>query len=304
MSSDNPSISIIIPVYNDSERLSKCLEAIHQQEFSGSYEVIVVDNGSEDFSHVERMVHSYPGMVCLQELKTGSYAARNLGIRESKGDVLAFTDSDCIPFSGWLHQGKSFLESNTDVALLAGKVEVFFHDEKNPTSTELYEKVFAFQQETSVERGEAATANLLVRRNVFDEIGLFESNTYSGGDYEFSRKATTSGFKLKYGGSVKVFHPARSRLSDYRHKLKRVHGGAYVLRSKNPRMASRFSLKSMLKNSMPPVEGIMRTLEVRTDHDLSGWDVARIIYVLFHNKYYSFFYRLFLMIGNDKKLVR
>ena len=89
-----PFVTVIIPFYNDLDRLRECLICVFLQTYPHDcYEVIVVDNGSdEDFSPLQNKFHD---LELLYEYRPGSYAARNTGIRYSKGEVLAFTDSDC-----------------------------------------------------------------------------------------------------------------------------------------------------------------------------------------------------------------
>lgn len=92
--------SVIVPVFNTSRYIDRCMMALQEQDYPNSdYEVIAIDNGSTDDSR-ERLGR-YPVTV-VREAKRGSYAARNAGIRQASGELLAFTDSDCAPRPGWL----------------------------------------------------------------------------------------------------------------------------------------------------------------------------------------------------------
>lgn len=93
-------ISVVVPVFNGAGTLGACLEALHRQKLpSDQFEVIVVDDGSEDGSaSIARMFD-----VCLVvNNHAGESAARNAGIWESKGKWVAFTDADCVPTRKWL----------------------------------------------------------------------------------------------------------------------------------------------------------------------------------------------------------
>ncbi len=93
-----PFVSVIIPVYNDAGRLRICLAALHKQTYdSDRYEIIVIDNGSDPSPVMDNLKVEFDNVVYDQELTPGSYAARNKGITIAKGDVIAFTDADCIP---------------------------------------------------------------------------------------------------------------------------------------------------------------------------------------------------------------
>ncbi|NNK32927.1 MAG: glycosyltransferase family 2 protein [Xanthomonadales bacterium] len=93
-------ISIIVPVYNTSKYVDRCMTALLEQDYPrDDYEIIAVDNGSSDDSR--QRLGRYP-VIVIDEPRRGSYAARNAGVRVSSGRLLAFTDSDCAPRPDWL----------------------------------------------------------------------------------------------------------------------------------------------------------------------------------------------------------
>ncbi|MBO1348747.1 MAG: glycosyltransferase family 2 protein [Hormoscilla sp. GUM202] len=97
-------VSVIIPVYNDAEPLRTCLECLENQTYpKESYEVIVVDNASQ--SDTASVVNEFSQAMITYEKKPGSYAARNKGISVAKGEIIAFTDADCIPAADWIEKG-------------------------------------------------------------------------------------------------------------------------------------------------------------------------------------------------------
>ncbi|MEI6085158.1 MAG: glycosyltransferase family 2 protein [Verrucomicrobiota bacterium] len=99
----NPSLSVVIPVYNGGRDLERCLAAVLSQTYGGdNYEVIVVDNGSTDDSVA--IARRHPQVTLLTESERGPYAARNRGIAAARGAVIAFTDPDCIPNRDWIEQ--------------------------------------------------------------------------------------------------------------------------------------------------------------------------------------------------------
>ena len=96
-----PFVSVVIPVYNDSVRLKTCLQALEAQTYPKEvYEVIVVDNGSDE--SIEPVVAEFPQARASYETHPGSYAARNKGVSISRGEVLAFTDLDDILAPDWI----------------------------------------------------------------------------------------------------------------------------------------------------------------------------------------------------------
>jgi len=110
-----PLVSVIIPVYNDAERLQTCLAKLALQTYS-AYEVMVVDNGSRDLLTVQNIVAAYPFAQLLTESIPGSYAARNCGIAQAQGDILAFTDATVCRISIGLSRASSRLKPTLTAA--------------------------------------------------------------------------------------------------------------------------------------------------------------------------------------------
>jgi glycosyltransferase involved in cell wall biosynthesis len=110
-------ISVIVPVYNTAPCLERVVAALLAQDFPRDhYELIFVDNGSNDGG--PDILASYPEISLLHEPERGSYAARNRGIRRARGEILAFTDSDCFPQPGWLRSiDSAFRQASTQVLL-------------------------------------------------------------------------------------------------------------------------------------------------------------------------------------------
>jgi len=221
--SGNLPASVIIPVYNDGARLARCLQALAIQSLgAGRFEAIVVDNGSHDSPEV--IVADFPFARFLAEALPGSYNARNAGAAVARGTCLAFTDSDCRPDRDWLANAVDYLDSNPEVSAIGGCIEL--DRTSTPSAAELYERVYAFRQERYVgQHGFAATANLVVRRNVFEEVGPFDGARKSGGDLEWGQRLAAAGHVMRYVPQVVVHHPARSALRELVRKRRRTAGG-------------------------------------------------------------------------------
>lgn len=224
-----PFVSVIVPTYHDWDRLGLCLQALLKQSYlRNSFEVIVVNN---DLGDIPPKLNLPPNFKLICEEKRGSYAARNAGIRVSKGEILAFTDSDCIPGEHWISHGVKALESGA--FRIGGKIELFYQDAKL-SAAEVYEKAFAFQQFAYVqEYSSAATANMMTHRYVFDVVGMFNESMFSGGDFEWGLRSQNLGFDILYCPEVLVFHPARKTLSEIIKKKRRTYGGAFLFSKKN-----------------------------------------------------------------------
>jgi len=219
-------ISVVIPVFNDA-RLGTCLEALSRQTLpSDQFEVIVVDNGSEE--PPQAIVDRYPFAQLASESTPGSYAARNRGLVLATGDVLAFTDSDCIPSADWLTAGLRAVEAAGSLVVVGGHINVFAADRQRPKVVEFYDIAMAFDQERSIQLSHlVVTANLLAPRAAFDRVGPFNQQLLSGGDGEWCHRAAEMGIPILYCPEAVVDHPARATLTELIRKRRRVIGGRH-----------------------------------------------------------------------------
>lgn len=167
-----PFVSIVVPVCNEERWIEECIRALLAQDYpEDRYEILVVDNNSTDRS-AERAA-AFPRVRLLRESVQGDFAARNRGIAEARGDILAFTDSDTAPRPGWLRAIVAHM-STTDAVLLIGHLE-FSGDSRTLEMLEAYEAekgAFAFSAGIpSIYFG--YTCNMAVHRSVFDRLGPF-----------------------------------------------------------------------------------------------------------------------------------
>ena len=185
-------VSVIIPVYNDIDRLTPCIDALAAQVLpQDRFEVIVIDNGptagfDDRRATISGMLSGMLHAHVLHEPKPGSYSARNLGLEMAVGRVLAFTDADCVPDPNWLAAGLAYLDEREDAAAAAGSITVFAADPAARTAAELYELRHGFRVGKYIETASfGPTANLFVRRTALLEVGPFDATLMSGGDKEW-----------------------------------------------------------------------------------------------------------------------
>jgi len=281
-----PFISVIVPVFNNADGIAILLNALESQTYGVShYEVVVIDNGSQDetLEVVTRFAsHSESTIVILQESHRGSYAARNKGLSESRGEILAFTDSDCIPTESWLMDGVSgLLETNADGA--GGRIE-FTYESGTPNVYEYLDSANKLDQKSYVEDvGFAATANFVVRRSAIDKLGPFLSDLESGGDYEFGVRFERHGLSLTYLEDATVMHPARSSFGSIIKKNMRVARGQRGLQD-----------KGLWSGALPGVKLLMppRKLPAHSQFPVpSGLNRIRMIGTIILGRYVNFLIR-------------
>jgi len=212
-------ISVVVPVFNAERYLERCIQALLSQAYSkDSYEVIVVDNGSTDASLA--IAEQYPQIKLLLETERGPYAARNRGISEASGTVIAFTDPDCIPSEDWLQ--------NIVAAMVEPTVWVVLGRRCLPplslalSMLEAYENakdeyVLHSQIETLYY---GYTNNMAVRKELLNELGPF-LNRSRGADTIFVRRVvdTYSSGIVRYCPNAVVTHLELSSIAVYYRKV-------------------------------------------------------------------------------------
>lgn len=262
-------ISVIIPTYNNNTELRLCLASLDAQSIGkDAFEVVVVDNGSK--TPASEITQLFPFCRCVQESKPGSYNARNTGVEYAKGDILAFTDADCLPHSDWLKNSHRLMAQNPNWQAIGGDIEVTLSE--TPNSAEIYESIFSLKQRVYVtELGFAATANLIVRRDAFDATGHFDGGLLSGGDYDWSRRYAMAGGQLHFAPDVLVRHPARASYRGLVKKRRRVIGGRRLVDGRYPNHSSQRTINQQYGAS----QNLKLLMNSATEHVslLRSWQV-------------------------------
>ena len=243
-----PFVSVIIPAYNDEHGIRQTLTSLQQQDYpAGRWEVIVVDNNSTDKTgHVAHLIlQDFLNAQSATETKQSSYAARNAGIRISKGDILAFIDSDITVPHDWITKGvEDIIRENADY--VGCSVEVYTTGNP-PSISEIYNQRTSFPvKQYMQDYGFAPTAALFVRKGVFENIGPFDERLVSGGDYEFGTRVRNAGLKMHYNDNNSVRHPARTSVKSILKKTTRIARGYVDLRMLYPERFGRLSFYSLL----------------------------------------------------------
>ncbi|WP_165372919.1 glycosyltransferase [Pengzhenrongella frigida] len=234
-----PTVTVIIPVRDGAAGLALCLAALARQTYPRELlEVIVVDNGS-----IEDLSLALPAdqrFTMIREDRPGSYAARNAGLARATGAVLAFTDGDCVPVRDWISAGVEQLSAEPRPDAIGGAINVTFPRGRPSNGPQHFEDVQGFPQRRYVEElNFSATANLMVWREAFNRVGLFDAGLRSGGDLNWGRRLVAGGGSLRYCEGAVVDHPARETWGELGRKTIRVAQGLADQRAEHDRTAPR-----------------------------------------------------------------
>jgi glycosyltransferase involved in cell wall biosynthesis len=234
-------LSVVIPCLNEESAISEVVgwawEGIERSGRSG--EVIVVDNGSTD--DVGDVVARFPSVRLLSEAVPSSYAARNTGLAAAAGEIVAFTDADCLPDANWLASGVETLRTHDRCGLVGGAIRVTFGSPENPTLSELYDRIFDFDQERFLARGKfACTANVFSYTSLARQVGAFDGGMRSVGDRDWGNRVAAAGYALAFAKDAVVSHPARPTTRELLYKRLRVAGGHHTRARKRSWSALRF----------------------------------------------------------------
>ena len=226
-----PRVTIIVPAWNAEDTMDACLAACLEQSYA-PVEVIVVDDGSTDATAAaaERR-----GVRCIRQDNAGPAAARNRGAKEGDGEVLAFTDSDCVPRRDWLEKLMAAMDNGA--AAVGGAYAIA--NEHAWLAVFVQEEIAlrheGFRQGTDF----LGSFNFAVRRAAFEQVGGFDESftQASGEDNDLAYRLHDIGAAFAYAPGAVVAHHHPERLGPYlrtqaRHGYWRVH-----LYAKHPRRA-------------------------------------------------------------------
>lgn len=211
----NPNVSVIMPTYNRPERLKLAVESILSQNEDTPFELIVVDDGSDNESQMEylsKLERDYSKVKVNRQRNSGPATARNYGWRSSNGEIILFTDDDCLVSPNWVTDLVDAFEPGI------GAVGGPFVPHESHLHSSMFAKYHRWQAEDMYRPIEQSrtqkdplphgiTANIGYRRSVLEEVGGFdESFPVAGGeDADLIRRVSSIGYSFKYV-PVPVYH--------------------------------------------------------------------------------------------------
>ena len=216
-------LSIIIPVYKDSKGIKTTIKTLVENNPTMiDFEIIVcVDGGlKEDVVMAQKMIAYYSSnniTYCCIIPNQGSYNARNIGAQNAKGEVLAFLDAGVYVQKGWYATLQKYIQK---YEYIAGSVKIPL--EWAHTLFEKYDSITGFPVQEYVDKFHfGPTANIVVKKSVFENVHGFDSRLRSSGDLEFGDKVFSKKYTQVFTKEMEVLHEPRSK-KEIKKKMDRI----------------------------------------------------------------------------------
>jgi len=202
-----PYFSIIVPTFDRPQALAACVQALRELDYPHDrMEIIVVDDGSRipvvtsDY-HREKIASTV-----FRQANAGPAAARNLGARHARGDILAFTDDDCRPAPSWLRElARSFHDAPT--GLIGGRtVNRVDNSLCSAASQMIVDEAYAYFSSRNSDLRFFASNNMALSAKLFREIGGFDPSFRTSEDRELCDRWIGRGQPLAYSPEALVYH--------------------------------------------------------------------------------------------------
>jgi cellulose synthase/poly-beta-1,6-N-acetylglucosamine synthase-like glycosyltransferase len=199
-----PLVSVIIPAHNAEGTIRQCLDALVGQSYpADSYEVIVVDDGSTDKTGT--IVQDYAVKYIRQE-NQGPAAARNKGAEEARGEIILFTDADCVADADWIQEMLRPFEQ-PEVMAVKGAYRT---NQKSLTARfaqlEFEERFELLKRADSIDMVDTYSAGF--RKEIFLKLGGFDTSfpAANNEDTELSYRMSALGYRMVFNPEARVGH--------------------------------------------------------------------------------------------------
>jgi glycosyltransferase involved in cell wall biosynthesis len=179
--SKNPLVSVILPTYNRGWILAEAIDSVLAQDFK-DYELIVVDDGSTD--NTREILDAYrQDIIVFRQANKGVSAARNRGIAEAGGQLVAFLDSDDLWLPRKLSRQVDFFKSNPD-AVINQTEEIWIRNGVRVNPKDRHRKPSGMIFERSLELCLVSPSAVMIQNALFDAVGVFDENLPACEDYD------------------------------------------------------------------------------------------------------------------------
>jgi GT2 family glycosyltransferase len=216
---DLVSVTVLIPAYNAADTIRATLSSLLAQRFDEPYEIIVVDSSSDETPHI--ITAEFPAVHLVHlEQQTDPGTARNLGIVQARGEIIACIDADCIAPPDWLKRMVTAQRAGHQV--VGGTIE-----NGNPDSLVAWAGYLGeFREWLPVGRARPVdhvpTCNISYHRSIFTRFGGFPTDFYPQEDLLYHWRLSQHGVPIWFDPDTRVRHTHRSTWRAYSQHLRRI----------------------------------------------------------------------------------
>lgn len=251
MAHQQPFFSIVIPTYARPHQLAECLRAIAGLDYPRDHlEVIVVDDGSE--TPAEGAIAPFRNQLDLRFLTQshgGPAKARNTGAALAQGDMLAFTDDDCLPAPEWLRAFAARLVGGPNRIIGGHTVNLLHNNVYSAASQTLADLLCAYFNTDPERAAFFSTSNLAAPAAQFRELGGFDTGftTAAAEDRDFCDRWLHRGYRMAYAPDAEVYHAhALNLLTFWKQQFSYGRGDYKFYRARNLRGSDPFKPNTRL----------------------------------------------------------
>jgi len=231
-------VSVIVPVYNGGRKIRRCVKALKRQKTKKSFEIIIVDDGSNDGS-LEALGND--GIRVFRQENQGPSVARNLGVDKARGDIVLVTDADCEPLENWIDQMVRAFEKPG----ISGVKGSYLTRQRRIISRfvqlEYESKYEKMKRDRHIDFVDTYSAGFV--KKDFVASGRYDTRfpTASVEDQELSFRMWEKGFRMVFNPEAKVYHTHSDTFWNYVKKKYRIGFWKALVLKDHPQKAVRDS---------------------------------------------------------------
>ena len=214
-------ISVIIPTYNRKKTLARAIQSVINQSLS-PFEILIIDDGSNDGTQ-EWVKENFQSIKYIYQNNRGVSSARNIGIENANGDWVAFLDSDDEWLSNKLHEQVIAIESNPKIKFFHTN-EIWIRNGVRVNQMKKHKKYGGYIFEKCLDMCRVSPSSVLIQKEVFDNIGVFDESLRVCEDYDLWLRITSKypvvfldvPLIYKYGGHADQLSKVKDGIESYR----------------------------------------------------------------------------------------
>jgi len=220
-------VSAIVWTYNRAGLLKSAIDSILSNSYP-DFELVIVDQSENN--ETKNLINEYTrhdNRIRYLRSEKGKSRALNLGIKETKGEIIALTDDDCTVSQNWIEKIVSVFELHPDAAIVFGDVVPGEHDPSKEVIPCCRSRNRKYLGALSMKKGIGMGANMSVKRWVFEKVGYFDENLGAGAclrasnDWDFAYRTLAKGYSIYDTNLVKAQHNGRRNFAEAKKLWKR-----------------------------------------------------------------------------------